>query len=129
MNTLDLQTGSQNGTRLYAGGLVYQEQGENSTQWRLPLNLSGCRTQMTFFCKLWREPLVLLLAWFFHLEQGPRPFAAFSVLVGRDDAKHFLRTQGCFSVFYKSLPVLSDPSTGRFPSPIPGTESETLRGD
>ena len=28
MNTLDLQTGSQNGTRLYAGGLVYQEQGE-----------------------------------------------------------------------------------------------------
>ena len=49
MNTLDLQTGSQDGTRLYAGGLLYQEQGENLAQWRLPLTLSGYRTQMTFF--------------------------------------------------------------------------------
>ena len=83
------------------------------------------------FCKLWREPLVLLGTWFFHLEQGSRPFAAFSVPVGQADAKHFLRTQGCFSVFYRSLPALSDPSTGsnRFPCPIPCTRSETLHGE
>ena len=42
---------------------------------------------------------MLLGTWFFHLEQGSRPFAAFSVPVGRADAKHFLELRVVFQSF------------------------------
>ena len=47
---------------------------------------------------------MLLGTWFFHLEQGSRPFAAFSVPVGRADAKHFLELRVVFQSFTEVFP-------------------------
>lgn len=50
------------------------------------------------------------------------------VFVGLDDSKPFLRTQGCFSAFLRSLPTLLDPCPGEVGASVQSDGTEKLTG-